>query len=197
MQTKRIFNGYTVAKLAAGLALMAFSVHAADEAVPAAEATDTAAAAVTPAEAAPAPADPATPAVTTPPVKAPAATDLTAKPVAETPKKAEGLEAEAHPYKTQRDPIRQLGRGLANMVTGVFEIPVNIHNVNKADGGVAALSYGLFRGVWRFLVRETVGVFEFITFPVGWAPVIEPEFLFSEDQYTDWEVSHLHFAGEE
>jgi putative exosortase-associated protein (TIGR04073 family) len=183
MQTKKIFNGYTVAKLAAGVVLVALSVRAADETTPAA---GTAAAPVVTA-----PVTPGTDAKTTPKdagVTAPK--DTTAK------KQVEDLTPPERRYTVHREPIRQLGRGIANVATGVGEIPLNIYYVNKSDGDVAALTYGLVRGVWRFLVRETVGVFEIITFPVGWAAIIEPEFLFEPMTDPDWHTNHLHFAGE-
>lgn len=179
---KKLLNGYTVAKLAAGFVLVALSVRAQDAVttVPAADAT-------TPAVTAPA---------ATTEVKAPAPKDATATTTKETGAKKEELTLPERRYTVNRDPVRQLGRGLANVITGVGEIPLNMYQVNKSDGDIAALTYGLVRGIWRCVVRETVGVFEIITFPVGWAPIIEPEFIFEPMSNDEWRTNHLHFTGE-
>jgi len=72
--------------------------------------------------------------------------------------------------------LRQLGRGMSNVATGLLEIPNNIHAVQQEDGDVAAVTYGALRGVQRFLVREVVGVFEIVTAPMGYEPMVTPEF---------------------
>ena len=72
--------------------------------------------------------------------------------------------------------IRQLGRGCTNVLTGALEIPANILQVKEDEGDLAALTYGTLRGTYRFLVREVVGVFEVVTFPAGFKPIVEPEF---------------------
>ena len=71
---------------------------------------------------------------------------------------------------------RQLGRGLGNIVTGPLEIPANIIKVKDTNGDVAGVTYGTLRGVWRCLVREGVGVFEVVTFPMRFKPIVTPEF---------------------
>lgn len=90
-------------------------------------------------------------------------------------------------------PIRKFGRGLCNTIFGVFEIPIQICQINKTTGGVAACTYGLMKGIGRFLLREGVGVTEIITFPMplpgcsterygsrwGYGPLMEPEWIFS------------------
>jgi putative exosortase-associated protein (TIGR04073 family) len=88
--------------------------------------------------------------------------------------------------KVVRDPMRQLGRGLANVVAGVWEVPYNIYRVKENDGDMAGATYGTIRGVARFVTREVVGVFEVLTFPFGWSPIIEPEFPLQPDPSTDW-----------
>lgn len=72
--------------------------------------------------------------------------------------------------------IRQLGRGCTNLLTGVLEVPANIQQVKEEEGDIAALTYGTLRGTYRFAVREVVGVFEIVTFPVGWKTIVHPEF---------------------
>ncbi len=95
--------------------------------------------------------------------------------------------------KTVREPLRQLGRGVSNLLTGVWEVPFNMYTVSKESGDVAGVTYGLFRGVWRFGARELTGVYETVTFPFGWGPLIEPEFPFEPSRSTDWRVNRLQF----
>ncbi|MDT8388990.1 MAG: exosortase system-associated protein, TIGR04073 family [Lentisphaeria bacterium] len=72
--------------------------------------------------------------------------------------------------------IRQFGRGVNNVATGLLEVPANVVQVQEEDGPLAALSYGVTRGVFRCVVREVVGVFEICTFPAGFKPIVAPEF---------------------
>ncbi len=86
--------------------------------------------------------------------------------------------------------LRKLGRGMSNIITGALEVPLNIIEINKIDGGVAALTFGTTRGIWRFMVRSFfVGPWEVITFPVATEAIIEPEFPFatSSSEFT-WRV---------
>ena len=90
-------------------------------------------------------------------------------------------------------PIRKFGRGLCNTIFGVFEIPIQVYQTNNTTGGLAAWTYGLMKGIGRFLLREGVGVAEIITFPMplpgcsterygsewGYGPLMEPEWIFS------------------
>jgi len=82
--------------------------------------------------------------------------------------------------------LRKLGRGTANVVTSAFEIPKSIQEKFYSNGPVAAGTYGLLDGVYKFLVRTVVGVYEIATFPIpfpaDYAPIVEPEFLFSPDE---------------
>jgi putative exosortase-associated protein (TIGR04073 family) len=93
------------------------------------------------------------------------------------------------------DPFRKLGRGVVNVVFGVFEIPIKIYDVNKEDGGLAAVSYGSLKGIGYFVAREVVGVIEVATFPIpmpgatdtpnesgwGYGPWMRPEFVVGPD----------------
>lgn len=74
--------------------------------------------------------------------------------------------------------VRQLGRGVANVLTGILEVPVNMYQVQDEHGEMAGATYGLIRGIWRFGVREVVGVYEIITVPfVRLDPIVEPEWI--------------------
>lgn len=92
-------------------------------------------------------------------------------------------------------PVRKFGRGICNVAFGVFELPIQIYKTNETTGGLAAWTYGLLKGVGRFLERELVGVAEIITFPIplpgaspqkygsgwGYGPLMEPEWIFTFD----------------
>ena len=184
-----MLNCSTMAKWTVGLAFLAISAQAADEVPPPADgAAPAPAAAVTPPPAAEAKSVAATPAVeAAKAVKTPAPVENEDVQTA-AEKEAINLTKPPRSYSGTRDPIRHLGRGVSNVLTGVWEVPFNIYNVNKSDGDVAAVTYGLFRGIWRCCVREMVGVGEIITFPFGWQPVIEPEFPFEPTPATDWRL---------
>jgi putative exosortase-associated protein (TIGR04073 family) len=62
-------------------------------------------------------------------------------------------------------PTRKLGRGLANVVFGMAEFPVQIARVNEREGNSAALSYGVVRGLGRTYMRFHAGLWEMFSFP--------------------------------
>ena len=92
-------------------------------------------------------------------------------------------------------PVRKFGRGICNVAFGVFEIPIQVYKTNETTGGLAAWTYGVLKGVGRFLEREGVGLLEIITFPMplpgaspqkygsgwGYGPLMEPEWIFTFD----------------
>jgi putative exosortase-associated protein (TIGR04073 family) len=75
---------------------------------------------------------------------------------------------------------RKIGRGLAAMTLGVLEIPGNIVQESRTNGPVSGATIGLAMGLGKFVTREAVGVYEFLTapfeLPAGFKPVLEPEF---------------------
>ncbi len=83
---------------------------------------------------------------------------------------------------------RQLGRGVANVLGGITEVPITVHEVTREEGDFAGLTLGTLKGVGRFLTREVVGVFEVLTFPIGMEPIIEPEFPMQGDALNRWHV---------
>jgi len=84
-----------------------------------------------------------------------------------------------------QDPAKKLGRGLANILTGWIELPKNIYDTSVEDNPLSGLTIGLAKGVGMTIVRTGAGVYETVTFPFpipeGYAPVIEPEFVFKSD----------------
>ncbi len=96
-------------------------------------------------------------------------------------------------YSTWDKIMRKFGRGISNVAFGGVEIPLRIYKVNNEDGGFAAVTYGLFKGISYFVARECVGVAEIVTFPAplpgctdvpddlawGYSPIIYPEWVLS------------------
>lgn len=85
--------------------------------------------------------------------------------------------------------LRKLGRGLANVATGVLEIPRTTELVTRKDGAIAGMTVGVVKGLWNVVVRELAGVYETVTFlidaPKGFAPLVHPEFVWEEGNWTE------------
>ena len=83
-----------------------------------------------------------------------------------------------------QDPAKKLGRGLANILTGWIELPKNIYDTSVEDKPLAGLTIGLAKGIGMTIVRTGAGIYEVVTFPFpipeDYGPVLEPEFVFSE-----------------
>lgn len=83
-----------------------------------------------------------------------------------------------------QDMGKKLTRGLANILTGWVEIPKNIYDTSVEDNVLSGITVGLVKGVGMAIVRTGAGVYETVTFPFpipeAFAPVLEPEFIFSE-----------------
>ena len=81
--------------------------------------------------------------------------------------------------------IKKLARGAVNVVTGWVEIPKRIDETAWDHGTAAGLTWGLLRGIGYAFVRTAAGFYEVVTFPVpappGYAPVIQPPFIFTRD----------------
>jgi putative exosortase-associated protein (TIGR04073 family) len=75
---------------------------------------------------------------------------------------------------------RKYGRGLAAMTCGFLEVPGSIVQEQREHGPARGYTLGLAKGLGRFVVRELVGVYEFVTAPLDWPEgyqaIIEPEF---------------------
>jgi putative exosortase-associated protein (TIGR04073 family) len=75
---------------------------------------------------------------------------------------------------------RKAGRGLAAMTTGFLEIPGNMVAESRKHGAGAGVPLGFVFGLGKLVIRELVGVYEFLSSPfeapAGFEPIIEPEF---------------------
>ena len=76
--------------------------------------------------------------------------------------------------------LRKLGRGFANIVFGIVEVPNQITKATSEHGGSAGLTYGVGKGLFRWIGRELTGVYDVVTFPIpfprGYKPIMKPEF---------------------
>ena len=76
--------------------------------------------------------------------------------------------------------LRKFGRGFANLLFGIVEVPNQITKVTSEQGGGAGATYGVGKGIYRWFGRELTGVYDIVTFPIpipkGYKPIMHPEF---------------------
>ena len=81
-------------------------------------------------------------------------------------------------YNSEYTASRKLGRGIANVLTGLIEIPKAVYYENEDQGWVAAYTTGVINGVVNFATRECVGVYEVFTFlSKDKEPIVTPEYV--------------------
>ena len=75
---------------------------------------------------------------------------------------------------------RKFGRGLAAMTTGFLEVPGNMVAQSRVRGAGEGIPLGFVEGLGMIVVRELVGVYEFLSAPFpapeGYQPIIWPEY---------------------
>jgi putative exosortase-associated protein (TIGR04073 family) len=80
----------------------------------------------------------------------------------------------------EQSAARKVGRGLAGMTLGFLEVPGNIVAETRSRGPAWGFTLGFATGLGKIVVRELVGVYEFVTapfpIPAGFQPIIQPEF---------------------
>jgi len=76
--------------------------------------------------------------------------------------------------------LRKLCRGFANVLFGIVEVPNQVTRTTAAHGGGAGVTYGVGKGLARWIGREVTGVYDVVTFPIpfprGYKPIMKPEF---------------------
>ena len=78
----------------------------------------------------------------------------------------------------------KFGRGAANIVTSPGELYTQPILLTKDHAASTSIFGGLLKGTAVFLMREVVGIYEIITFPIPpYGPIIEPATTF-----TDWDT---------
>ncbi|MFH1846240.1 MAG: exosortase system-associated protein, TIGR04073 family [Candidatus Omnitrophota bacterium] len=85
------------------------------------------------------------------------------------------------------NPATKLGRGAANILTGVMEVPKNFMDYEERDGILAAMSVGVVVGIFKTIRRVCVGAYETVTFfypiPEYYEPILtDPEYFLSNDE---------------
>ena len=92
-------------------------------------------------------------------------------------------------------PFEKLGRGVANIAFGPLELIQQPLDVAEEKGNIAALTYGLFRGIGMTVARVVVGVVDITTFlmplpgctddpeDVGWGygPMMRPAWVIDRE----------------
>ena len=88
-------------------------------------------------------------------------------------------------------PVEKLGRGIANVAFGVFELPMQWTAVTREEGGIAGITKGTLKGVCYVVARLAVGVTDIVTFPFplpdcpnypddagwGYGPIMRPAWV--------------------
>ena len=69
------------------------------------------------------------------------------------------------PPANDQGPTRKLSRGWANLMFAGSELIVNPSEVNFYEGNSTMASFGLARGIGRFVIRTGAGWWEVFTFP--------------------------------
>jgi putative exosortase-associated protein (TIGR04073 family) len=69
------------------------------------------------------------------------------------------------PPMNDHGPTRKLGRGISNLAFGASELIIQPVYMNEREGNSAAFSYGIVKGVGRFLARIGYGLYDTLTFP--------------------------------
>ncbi len=82
----------------------------------------------------------------------------------------------------------KLTRGAVNIVTGWVEVPKRVQETSQTSGTMAGFTWGILRGLGHGFIRTAAGFYELFTFPFpappGYAPVIQPEYVFSVENPT-------------
>ena len=85
--------------------------------------------------------------------------------------------------------FKKLTRGAINTVTGWVELPKRITETAGQDGPFIGFTWGTLRGIGYGFIRTAAGLYELVTFPypapAGYAPVLEPEYVFTAEASTD------------
>lgn len=76
-------------------------------------------------------------------------------------------------------PNDKLTRGVLNIFTSIFEIPVTIYDISVNENPLTGVLYGPPLGVGRWFIRLMTGAAEVLTFEFPpYEPSFEPEYLF-------------------
>ena len=78
--------------------------------------------------------------------------------------------------------VLKLGRGITNVLTGWFELPMQISSGMSESGGPEGFFLGLGKGAVWTVFREAAGVYDTATFifpvPSNYEPLMQPPTVF-------------------
>jgi len=95
------------------------------------------------------------------------------------------MSTQAEPTESYGEIVgRKLANGLANITTGVVEIPKNIIIVNNQSNFAYGFVGGTFKGLLNMAGRMGVGIIDLISAPIPTYPIVYPNYVW-EDFYTD------------
>jgi putative exosortase-associated protein (TIGR04073 family) len=81
----------------------------------------------------------------------------------------------------------KLAHGIANLVTGVGEIPKNMIIETNEKGLAYGLTVGTIVGIVEGIGRSLTGALDLVTFPIPTKPIIYPDFIWKDwDKKTHW-----------
>ena len=86
----------------------------------------------------------------------------------------------------------KLGTGIANVVTGVAEVPKTMMITGRKEGATYGMTAGLFIGMIHMAGRLFTGALDIATFPVPTTPIPNPTFIWDdfdrETSYNAWRM---------
>lgn len=87
-----------------------------------------------------------------------------------------GAMAESYPSKV----VAKLGNGIANVATGVVEIPKTMIVTTHKKGPVYGLTAGFFTGIGHMVGRTVLGAADIATFMVPTKPFLQPKYIWKD-----------------
>ena len=98
--------------------------------------------------------------------------------------------AMAHEYPAQIG--EKLGFGIANVVTGVAEIPKTMIVTGRENGAAYGMTAGFLTGIVHMVGRVFTGAVDIATFMVPTTPIPQPAVIWDdfdkETTYTTWKM---------
>lgn len=94
--------------------------------------------------------------------------------------------AQSYPEKVGE----KLGNGLANIVTGVAEIPKTVMATSRTHDPAYAATAGFMTGIVNMLGRTLLGAVDLATFMVPTRPLVSPDYIWRNfDQETRYNMN--------
>jgi putative exosortase-associated protein (TIGR04073 family) len=84
--------------------------------------------------------------------------------------------AESYPAKA----AEKLANGIANVATGVVEIPKTIVITSRSEGVAYGVTAGIMMGIMQMVGRTLHGTLDVATFVVPTKPLVTPEYVWKD-----------------